>query len=408
MSVSKEEEFARLHFLAGQVFNPNTPVSVKDLFSGRTRQLNRVLEVISQTGQHVIIFGERGVGKTSLANVISAFTPSQESIVSIRINCDKSDDFSSVWNKLFDGMQLEKTKHTVSFKPTSNKVSVPTTEFFPDLKSITPNDVRKALLNISESFLPVLILDEFDRLDENVRRIFSDLIKSLSDYSLSATIILIGVGSSVEDIINEHQSVSRALVQVQMPRMTKEEINAIIKNSLSKIKMDITDEALKQIALLSKGLPHYAHLIGLHATRDALKNRSLTIHANNINNAIRKAVDDAQYSIKSAYHNAIRSSKKVNLFAEVLLSCALAETNELDEFAAQDLKAPMFTITNHDYKIAAYVTHLAEFSDEKRGKILLRSGQKRRYRYKFSDPLMQPYIIMQGILNKQISPQSLI
>jgi Cdc6-like AAA superfamily ATPase len=403
--MSTKITFEQLSFLAGSVFNPNTPVSEKDLFSGRAQQVDRVLEVISQKGQHVIIFGERGVGKTSLANVLSSFVPTQESLLSTRINCDRSDNFSSVWRKLFDGLALVRDKETVSFKPTITKESVHTSEFFPNA-NITPNDVKNALLTISTNFLPVLIIDEFDRLDEPERRTFSDLIKSLSDYSLSATIILIGVGNSVGDIINEHQSVSRALVQVQMPRMIQDEIKSIILNSLTKLNMQIDDDSLEQIVLLSKGLPHYTHLIGLHSTRDALANYSYTIHGDNIGVAIRKAVNDAQYSIKTAYHSAISSAKKSNLFAEVLLACALAQTNEMDEFAAQDIGAPLKIVTQKEYKIAAYVTHLTEFSEEKRGHILIKTGQKRRYRYKFSDPLMQPFIIMQGILSGKINMDS--
>ena len=41
-------DFATLSLQVGQVFNPNTPVSEKDLFSGRTEQINRVIDVIFQ------------------------------------------------------------------------------------------------------------------------------------------------------------------------------------------------------------------------------------------------------------------------------------------------------------------------------------------------------------------------
>ena len=59
-----------LDFEAGKVFTPAVPVSERELFSGRIDQLRRVFDAINQHGQHAIIFGERGVGKTSLANII--------------------------------------------------------------------------------------------------------------------------------------------------------------------------------------------------------------------------------------------------------------------------------------------------------------------------------------------------
>jgi hypothetical protein len=177
-------------------------------------------------------------------------------------------------------------------------------------------------------------IDEFDRLPEDDRKSFADLIKALSDYSLDATIILIGVGGSVEEIIAEHQSVSRALIQVQMPRMLPEEIRQIMITSLERLGMDIEPETLNKIVLLSKGLPHYTHLVGLYATKAALGSESLTIMNAHLTAAIQSGIKDAQHSIITNYNKAIYSSKKNSLFTDVLLACALADVNELGEFAA--------------------------------------------------------------------------
>lgn len=400
-------DFNNLFYMVGQVFNPNTPVSERDLFAGRTNQINRIVEVIYQKGQHAIIFGERGVGKTSLANVLSSFVSPSIKLLSTKVNCDKQDTFQSVWRKAFDEMQLSKTRISVGFLPSAQQQNLSSTHFFPVGVPISPNDVRKALIQLSQNFLPLIIFDEFDRLNEEVRKIFADLIKSLSDYSLTTTIVLIGVGESVNELIKEHQSVSRALMQVQMPRMNKEEILEILKGALNKLGMTASDELLVDIFLLSKGLPHYAHLIGRNAAKDALSIRSLEIKGENLGAAIIKALEDSQQSIKTDYHKAIKSAYKDSLFAEVLLACALADVNEFGEFAAQDLRSPMLEVTHKTYAIPQYAQHLKEFSESKRGNILTKSGERRFYRYKFTDPLMQPYIIMEGITNKKITRKAL-
>jgi Cdc6-like AAA superfamily ATPase len=394
----QQETYFSLSIQAGQIFNPTTPVNEKDLFSGRTLQIRRVADAIFQRGQHAIIFGERGVGKTSLANVLQDFLPTASNLLVTRINCDSADDFTSVWKKVFKNMGLAKTRSGVGFNSIQQPELFNPAVFFKDDENIT-HQVFEALSIMPKTIIPVVIMDEFDRMDEDVRKLFADFIKSLSDQALSATVILIGVGDSVNQLITEHQSVSRALMQIQMPRMTQEEIEAIITNSLTRIgNMTIDDNTLHQIKTLSKGLPHYAHLIGLHATRDALDKHSLNITDENLKNAIKKAIEDCQHSIRTNYHKAIRSTKKVNLFEDVLLACAMAEVNELGEFAAQDLRAPMLKITGKSYGIPSYAQHLAEFCDAKRGNILIKTGERKRFRYKFTDPLMQPFIIMQGIL----------
>ena len=50
-----------------QVFSPISPIEEKDFFFGRINQLEKVADAINENGQHAILYGERGVGKTSLA-----------------------------------------------------------------------------------------------------------------------------------------------------------------------------------------------------------------------------------------------------------------------------------------------------------------------------------------------------
>jgi Cdc6-like AAA superfamily ATPase len=386
---------------AGRAFNPNTPIDEKDLFAGRVEQLRRVIDVVNQKGQHAIIFGERGVGKTSLANVISKFlTVASGSLVAPRVNCEASDSYQTIWQKIFDQIELIRSVPVAGFS------SQPRTEAYSSLELLgdqpTPDSVRRTLTLMSRGSVPILIIDELDRLLEEPRRALADTIKSLSDHAVPATIVLVGVGDSVDRLIHEHQSVARALVQIQMPRMSAEEIIQIIKKGLSHLGMTVEPDAVDRITLLAQGLPHYAHLIGLHASRAALDGKSKKVTLAFVDRAIEQAIADAQQSIRSAYHAAIRSPRPDNLFGDVLLSCALARTDELGFFAAQDVRAPMCAITGKTYDIPSYVQHLNEFSDVKRGNILTKTGERRRYRFRFTDPLMQPFVIMQGVVDGKV------
>ena len=69
-----------------QVFSPATAISRRDLFHGRHAIVRRLIDTANQAGQHAIIYGERGVGKTSMANVLSGFLApfTSEQIVSAR------------------------------------------------------------------------------------------------------------------------------------------------------------------------------------------------------------------------------------------------------------------------------------------------------------------------------------
>jgi Cdc6-like AAA superfamily ATPase len=403
MTTAAEPSWNDLVIRAGRVFSPSAPIDELSLFAGRDSQVRTVVDAINQKGQHVIIYGERGVGKTSLSNVLHAFLGQQDfPVVAPRVQCEALDTFDKVWRRVFEKIELSREKKTIRLQTPVDRESYRASELL-NGGEVAPDDVRRILGIVAKGALPIVIVDEFDRLPKERRRPFADTIKTLSDHAVSATVILVGVADSVDELIHEHQSIERALVQVSMPRMSNDEIRQIVKTGLKKLGMTIRPEALQPIILLSQGLPHYTHLIGLYSARAALDAKTLEITEGIVGKAIEKAVDGAQQSISSAWHQATRSQRKDSMFSDVLLSCALAETDLQNTFAAQDVRVPMREITGKPYAITSFAQNLNDFCDEKRGPILTRTGSARKYRYRFVNPLMQPFVIMQGFKGNKIN-----
>ena len=80
----------------------------------------------------------------------------------------------------------------------------------------------------------------------------------------------------------------------------------------------------------------------------------------------------------------------------------MADSDELGRFKAQDVREPICRITGRNYDIPNFAQHLHEFASAKRGSILLSTGEKRRLSYHFRDPLMQPFVIMQGEISHRL------
>jgi Cdc6-like AAA superfamily ATPase len=394
---------------AGAVFTPAAPIDERSLFAGRDLQMRQVVDAINQKGRHAIIFGERGVGKTSLANVLSSFLAQQT--LAVRVNCDGQDTFESLWRKVFEKVELEKPIPSAGFIPSQRTTSLSWSSVHlppPDEhQPVTTDHIRRGLTQLAATTLPIVIVDEFDRLPRPAKQTFADAIKTLSDHAVAATVVMVGVADSVDHLIEEHQSVERALVQVRMPRMSPGEIEEIVKRGVRILGMTIAEKATQRIVLLSQGLPHYTHLLSLHSVRTALDSRSLEITDSHVETAIKTALGEAEHSIQSLYHKALLSPRKDNLFPAVLLSCALAHADELGFFAAQDVREPMRDITGKKYEIPSFSQHLNEFLEEKRGTVLQRTGTRRRFKFRFRNPLLQPYVIMRGIDEGRLSPSVL-
>jgi Cdc6-like AAA superfamily ATPase len=394
------EQF-ELRLQISRAFSPTAPIDERSLFSGRIDQLTSLIRAIGQKGQHAVLFGERGVGKTSLANVLSSFMGrSPDTVLAPRINCDVGDTFDSVWRKVFDEITISRTPPSIGFLPSSDRQQLSTNEWVPE--QLSPETVRRLLAELGRNAIAIVIIDEFDRLDRQVKRQIADTIKTLSDHAVSATVILVGVADSVQELIEEHQSVERALVQIHMPRMTRDEISTIINQGINKLDFTVTEPAMERIITLSQGLPHYAHLLGLHASEIAVQREMKEVTLPVVDEAISKSIDAAQQSIKTAWHTATSSPRKDNLFSEVLMACALANTDDLGYFAAQDVREPLRKILDRPIEIANYAQHLADFCSDKKGPVLQRIGDSRKHRFRFVNPLFQPYVVMQGFASNKI------
>jgi len=403
MKLPAEEEKLRLRFEAGRVFTPATPVDEKDLFAGRRAQLNAVIDAISQRGQHVIIFGERGVGKSSLANVIPGFLRAAEKLVlSPRVNCDSSDTYSTLWRKVFHQIVVSKEKEKPGFRGEKTVELETMLQQLP--KKISPDLACRTLSDVSSLGLLIVIIDEFDRMDKELTRVFADTIKMLSDHAVPATIILVGVADSVDQLIEEHESIERSLVQVALPRMTSSELHEIVSKGLQRLALSIEPSAINHICRLSQGLPHYTHLLGLYSVHAAIEEGKKEIGLRHVNSAIEMGISKAQASIMDLYHKATKSPRKESLFPRVLLACALAKSDELGYFSAGDIRKPLGRIMGKPYEIPLFARHLHDFCEPARGPALHKKGEKYSIRYRFTNPLLQPYVIMKGLASGLVNP----
>ncbi len=399
------DETIEYYLQIGQAFTPSAPINSSALFAGRRSQLGKVLNAISQRGQHAVIYGERGVGKTSLANVVFDFLKEKLGTIQfVKVNCEANTTFSTLWHNIFRSLSIQHQLPTpAGFTAHSDSTNIPAQAFLPT--RVTPEDVRYMFERISRN--TVIIIDEVDRIEgEETTKRLADTIKTLSDYAVATTLILVGVGDSVDDLIKEHLSVERALVQIQMPRMSPEELFEIIDKGVAIAKMTIDADARRQVVKLSEGLPHYTHLLGLHAAEAAIKKESTNITKEDVNKALDVALEQAQQSIVRGYHKAT-SSPRGNLYPQVLLACALAPVDELGYFSSADVRKPMSYIMKKLYDIPAFSRHLNDFCEEDRGPVLEKTGYPRRYKFRFKNPLMEPYVIMQGLSGELIKEEDL-
>lgn len=396
-------------FHLSRFFKPAAPIQKKDLFAGRKPQMRAVVDAINQDGRHVVLYGERGVGKTSLSNMLFPAIQFVGSVVMTpQINCTSQDTFAAIWKRVFEEIQFEaaETEELELPETALNRLADYTQQYADDL---APDVVRRVLLEIGKEVLLVTIIDEFETVElEETRQTMADTLKFLSDRNVPATVVLIGVADDVEGLIRDHESTERCLLQVPMPRMSREEITEIITNGLENVEMTVEASALRSMSSITKGLPHYAHLLGLHAGRAALDKGKTCVMVEDLMVGIKTTIDKVQASVQRYYRQAISSSRKDAQFKNVLLACAMSQTDEFGYFAPVDVRAPLSKIRGASCEIESFSRHLHAFSESDRGPVLKREAHgTSRPRFRFHNPLVQPYVLLRGFAEALIKEEDL-
>ena len=391
---ASDDDWLALELDIRDLFTPAGPIDEEQLFAGRQAQIRQLLEATIERSRHAVLFGERGVGKTSLANIFwRRFSKRLQTIVAARIQADPSDNFSSLWSKA-----LRELKAVADAIGKGNLVPLSG-----EYGTLSPDDVRIELQKCKPNSLPIIIIDEFDKLEKGQTiELTANTIKYLSDYGLNCTIVIVGVAESLSDLIEEHGSIRRCIVQIPLERMKDRELSEVIESRPKQTPMKIEGIALTKIIILARGLPFYVHTLAKYAAISATDDRRLMINEEDVDRAMDFFIGETTQTFYDDYQKATNSPQPGNLFKHVLLACAIAETDENGFFTPANVVPALSKILKREVEIATFQRHLNEFSSKDRGEILVRRGATRQYRFRFKDPMMQPYIIMKGIRENMV------
>ncbi len=381
------------------LFTPTTPINTTDLFAGRQEQIKKVMDSFYEKGRHIILYGERGVGKTSISNNIKNIVENGQAGVALYYFSNAEETFDTLWQGIFRGLPFITQTNSIGFASAVKTDIQPLSNFVQS--NLTENDILRYLQMYQYPPL-IIIIDEFDKLKDSItKQKMAHVIKLFSDTGANVTLMIVGVGEDILALIDGHESIKRNIVEIKMPRMSSDELKQILDSRLEKIGFTLNEDVKEKIIELSNGLPEYVHSFGKYCALSALEKDKTVIDIDDVMIAVQNVIDNADHSLKEAYNKAVNSNRENTLFGDVLLACTRVQKDDNGKFAQKSIVEPLKNILGREVPIAGFQTHIAKFTEVERGQILERFGKARSYKYRFREPRMHIYITMKGLLDKK-------
>lgn len=278
----------RMRLRLRQAFTPARPIMDPAMLAGRTELLRTMIRAIEDQYLHVVLFGPRGIGKTSILHVLCGIARDSHYLVRY-VSCGEQMSFDGLFRSVLADVPL---LFHASYDPAGSEIEEGLS--FADLlddRPVTVERVSDILGRLTGTRL-LIVLDEFDRAQQaGFRRSVAELIKNLSDRGIRVQLIIAGVAQDLTEVIEHVPSIRRNILGLLVPNMDSDEIAELISNGQQASGMTFTPKALQLISLAALGLPYLASLVGQHAGFAALDRASTTIDHSDVDRGIAQVLE---------------------------------------------------------------------------------------------------------------------
>ncbi len=315
---------------------PSDSIKEPERLFGRHKYLKEIDRALSSPGRQIFVYGDRGVGKTSLALTAAHIHNSSENSP-IHVNCGKFSTFSQVMQSMAlqsvpVEQRLERAGNAGGFNFSALGFGAGKTPASPTNYSIpVPNTVEEALDLVryidekSNKKSRIVVVDEMERINSREEKEkFAEFIKNVPSASTSVKFIFCGIASDVSELLGFHPSAGRILESIKLDKLHHDFLWKIISTPASKFGIEIPAEFLLRIGRISDGFPHYVHLIGESLFWSIVDDEAMVTVAENrhYESSIKGALARTEPVLRHQFDLATKKTKNTEDYEEALWSLA--------------------------------------------------------------------------------------
>lgn len=382
-----------------QYLSPSSPINRVQALRGRSDQVTQITRAFHSPGRQVFIYGDRGVGKSSLALAVANYLAA-DGQRPVQIACNRGTFFALVRNAC---QQLLGASPVQTSEPVRGKLLLSGYGLSAGLEASLARREVPPLDDLNQAVAVfrfcaearqeerVVIFDEFDDLaTPEDRMVFADFIKQVGDQKIPIKLFFTGIGRTLEDLLAAHHSCYRYLATVDLQPLGWDGRLAIIDAAAEALGVQVEQSTRFRIAAISDGFPHYVHLVCeklFWAVHDDTERVTVTQPQHYLA-ALTGAVKDIEPFLKELYEQA--TQKYSNDYQEVLW--AVADHHELRRRSSdiyQSYLDIMRQRPGEPLDRARFNQRMNALKNSSHGSILIGSRQGW---YELAEPILRGYI----------------
>jgi len=311
-----------------KVFRPGKlPINPGNVYANRGESENEFKKSLRR-GFIPLVFGEYGVGKTSMARHIVKSNYDEDKLVNVESVADKdiSDVISQCLEKIGYSVERKKTDHNsetrsleqgaeasigidwLKAKLFSKRINSSTQGGTVESEFIVKSPTDSKVIELCEDNGIILLLDELHRATDSF---LDDLVKFIKAYGNSNCdnfkIILLGTSSDPSKLVQKDPGIDRLIEDLHLKSMDDDERQQLVSSGMNDLAITISDEALRKLVSVCVGSPNILQYLCLESSEVAFEREPRNLELADVDDAVEEYVKKKESRLYRTYMQAVEN-----------------------------------------------------------------------------------------------------
>lgn len=388
------------------VFTPTRPKRSYRDFSGRRDMIEAIIQAVEEERSHVILFGEKSLGKTSLLNIVAECAKEAGYLVA-RMTGTADLTFDHFIFAILEQFSARIAETPVKDILQKRLGTEDLCELVNREKELDVPAAIKIFQRLTEHQAIVLV-DDFERIENvELKARIGELMGVLSDQGAWLSLLLFGRAGRAGDILPESFESLPNVTWIKMQPMSDEDAARVVMRGVSAVGVQFGDEVTEAIIRLAQGIPSAIQWLCLLAIRRATQRYASEVEMHDLAEVIGLAASKIDARL-CAFYDELCGPTRGTWADEILYLAVQTPTDTNGAFSTDSMSRLSLDAIGRSVLELPLHSALSRFAGEGAQAVLEKVWTAQGTCYRFINPAMRSIIMLKNCGRMPNMPDLLI